>query len=86
MQIVGSEELAERLARVRALARDPCAGLFGPRSDVWEVNKESISLLGGERAALPQLAHPWVARGIEQHSSTPTIRSAASSARSSTSS
>ena len=70
MQIVTREELEERLARVRALVPDPRAGLFGPGSKVWEVNKESISLLGGERAALPQLAHPWVAWGIEQHSST----------------
>ena len=70
MQIVSREELEERLARVRALVRDPRAGLFGPGSKVWEVNKESISFLGGGRAALLQLAHPWVAFGIEQHSST----------------
>ena len=70
MQIVTREELEERLARVRALVPDPRAGLFGPGSKVWEVNKESISFLGGGRAALLQLAHPWVAWGIEQHSST----------------
>ena len=70
MQIVSREELEERLARVRALVPDPRAGLFGPGSKVWEVNKESISFLGGGRAALLQLAHPWVAWGIEQHSST----------------
>ena len=70
VQVVGREELEERLARVRALVREPRAGLFGPGSKVWEVNKESISFLGGGRAALLQLAHPWVAWGIEQHSST----------------
>ena len=70
MQIVSREDLEERLARLRALVPDPRAGLFGPGSKVWEVNKESISFLGGGRAALLQLAHPWVAWGIEQHSST----------------
>ena len=70
MDVVGRDQLEERLARLRSLVRDPRAGLFGPGSKVWEVNKEAISFLGGGRAALLQLAHPWVAWGIEQHSST----------------
>src|SRR5262245_31878617 len=67
---IGREECASRLARLRAEVRDPRAGLFGPGSKVWEVNKEAISFLGGGRAALLQLAHPWVAWAIEHHSST----------------
>jgi uncharacterized protein (DUF2236 family) len=62
--------LEDRLARLRSEVRDPRAGLFGPDSKVWEVNKEAISFLGAGRAALLQLAHPWVASGIAQHSRT----------------
>lgn len=44
------------------------AGLFGRRSMVWEVGRESIVVLGGGRAALLQLAHPYIAHAIHQHS------------------
>jgi uncharacterized protein (DUF2236 family) len=37
---------------------------------VWEVNREGIIFLGGGRAILLQLAHPYVAHAIEQHSTT----------------
>lgn len=68
--IVGRPELEARLEHLRASVRDPRAGIFGPDSKVWEVNRHSISFLGGGRAALLQLAHPWVAWGVEQHSRT----------------
>jgi len=68
--IVGRPELEARLEQLRASVRDPRAGLFGPDSKVWEVNRHSISFLGAGRAALLQLAHPWVAWGVEQHSRT----------------
>ncbi len=58
------------LDRLRAGVADPRAGLFGPGSKLWEVNRHSISFLGAGRAALLQLAHPWVAWGIEEHSRT----------------
>src|SRR6266487_156000 len=45
------------------------AGLFGPGSLVWRVNREGILLLGGGRALILQVAHPLVAAGVEQHSS-----------------
>jgi uncharacterized protein (DUF2236 family) len=67
---VSREALELRLARLRREVRDPRAGLFGPGSVVWEVNKESVCFLGAGRAALLQLAHPWVAWAIEHHSRT----------------
>lgn len=69
-RVVGRPELEALLERVRAGVGDPRHGLFGPDSKVWEVNRHSIAFLGGGRAALLQLAHPWVAWGVEQHSRT----------------
>jgi uncharacterized protein (DUF2236 family) len=69
-ELVERPELEEALARVKALARDPRAGVFGPDTKLWEVNKEAIVFLGAGRAALLQLAHPFVATAIDQHSKT----------------
>lgn len=44
------------------------AGLFGPGSALWRVDRESIVFLGAARALLLQLAHPWVAAGVAAHS------------------
>lgn len=44
------------------------AGLFGPGSLTWRVNREGALLLGGGRALLLQVAHPLVAAGVGQHS------------------
>jgi uncharacterized protein (DUF2236 family) len=44
------------------------AGLFGPGSLTWKVNREGVLLLGGGRALLLQVAHPLVAAGVSQHS------------------
>src|SRR5277367_5713965 len=49
-------------------AADPRAGIFGPASVSWKVNRESALFLGAGRAALLQLAHPWVAAALDQHS------------------
>lgn len=35
----------------------------------WKINRESALFLGAGRAALLQLAHPWVTSALEQHSS-----------------
>lgn len=43
-------------------------GFFGPGSVTWRVNRESAVFLGAGRAALLQLAHPWVAVALAQHS------------------
>lgn len=67
---VTREALEARLAALRAQIEDPRAGLFGPGSMVWAVNKEAVSFLGGGRAALLQLAHPPVAQAIADHSRT----------------
>lgn len=64
--------LEARLAQVRAVAGDPVAGVFGPATMLWEVNREAAVFLGAGRAALLQLAHPWVAVAVDQHSTTRT--------------
>src|SRR5436189_10963 len=40
------------------------AGLFGPDSVTWRVNREGVLLLGGGAAIILQLAHPLVAAGV----------------------
>jgi uncharacterized protein (DUF2236 family) len=57
------------IAAVERTASDPRAGIFGPGSMSWRINRESALFLGAARAALLQLAHPWVATALEQHSS-----------------
>jgi uncharacterized protein (DUF2236 family) len=42
------------------------AGLFGPESVSWQVNKETSVLFGGARALLMQAAHPLVLAGARQ--------------------
>lgn len=44
------------------------AGLFGPESVAWRIDREAIVLAGGTCALLMQLAHPAVAAGVAQHS------------------
>jgi uncharacterized protein (DUF2236 family) len=43
-------------------------GFFGPGSVTWRVNRESAVFLGAGRAALLQIAHPWVATALAHHS------------------
>lgn len=68
MRTVERPELEDALDRLRVVVRDPRAGVFGPGSRVWELNREAVTLLGGGRAALLQLAHPFVAQAIADHS------------------
>jgi uncharacterized protein (DUF2236 family) len=45
------------------------AGLFGPGSEAWRLDREAMLLLGaGPRALLLQIAHPAVAAGVAEHS------------------
>src|SRR5271154_4957186 len=53
---------------IRDQTSDPQAGIFGPSSISWKVNRESVLFLGAGRAALLQLAHPWVAAALLHHS------------------
>lgn len=59
------ESLLERLAPLPGRSEE---GLFGPSSVSWRVNRESAVFLGAGRAALLQLAHPWVAASLQEHS------------------
>ncbi len=43
-------------------------GPFGPGSMVWKLNGETVTVLGGGRALLMQIAHPMVAAGVADHS------------------
>jgi uncharacterized protein (DUF2236 family) len=48
---------------------DERAGLYGPRSEAWQLNREAMLLLGaGPRSLLLQIAHPLIAEGVDQHS------------------
>jgi uncharacterized protein (DUF2236 family) len=44
------------------------AGLFGPGSVSWRIDRELILLAGGSCALLMQAAHPVVAAGVVEHS------------------
>ncbi len=44
------------------------AGLFGPESVTWRVNREGVLLLGGGAALILQVAHPLVGAGVAEHS------------------
>lgn len=68
--LVTEADFERQVARARALSPDPRVGLFGPDSIVWRVSRESILFLGAGRAALMQLAHPYVAHAVDQHSAT----------------
>lgn len=56
------------LDELRASCSHPAAGLFGPDSWTWRISREYILFVGAGRAALLQLAHPWVASAVSQHS------------------
>lgn len=72
-RIVSREEheaaLASLAKEVRA-SGDPREGILGPRSVAWQLGGDIAIFLGGGRAALLQLAHPFVAFAIEHHSRT----------------
>jgi uncharacterized protein (DUF2236 family) len=44
------------------------AGLFGPGSVSWRIDRELLVLAGGSCALLMQAAHPSVAAGVAEHS------------------
>lgn len=50
------------------MSRGGDAGLFGPESISWRIDREVLVLAGGSCALLMQLAHPAVAAGVAQHS------------------
>lgn len=50
--------------------RGAAAGVHGPGSTTWRIAREAVLFLGGGRAALLQLAHPFVAHAVAEHSET----------------
>jgi uncharacterized protein (DUF2236 family) len=68
--IVTEADFECELALVRSAAAGEEAGIFGPNSFAWRVDREAAIFLGAGRALLLQLAHPWVAAAIAQHSRT----------------
>ena len=70
MMVVTREELERSLAELARSVRDPREGILGPRSVAWRLGGDLAIFLGGGRAALLQLAHPFVAYAVDHHSRT----------------
>ena len=68
LRVVSEADLERELVIVRDLAAESSAGVFGPSSMMWRIDKEAAIFLGAGRALLLQLAHPWIAAAIAQHS------------------
>ena len=66
--MVSDDDLEVELRFVREHAAGSLAGVFGPDSATWRVNREAAIFLGAARALLLQLAHPWVANAVAEHS------------------
>jgi uncharacterized protein (DUF2236 family) len=69
-RVVSSVDFERLLEEVKPSAAGPAEGIFGPGSVSWRINRESALFLAAGRAALLQLAHPWVAAAIAEHSRT----------------
>lgn len=70
--VVRREDLERSIERLRHEVADPTVGIYGPGSISWRVGRESALFLAGGRAALLQVAHPFVAHAVDQHSATRT--------------
>jgi uncharacterized protein (DUF2236 family) len=68
--VVSKTDLGFALDFVRAGAAGSVEGIFGPTSLTWRIDREAVIFLGAGRALLLQLAHPWVAAAIAEHSRT----------------
>jgi len=68
--VVSFADLERLLHEAESAAASPAEGILGPSSVSWKVNRESALFLAAGRAALLQLAHPWVAAAISEHSRT----------------
>ena len=67
---VSAADLELLLAGLQKSIANDNEGIFGPGSVSWQINREAALFLAAGRAALLQLAHPWVAAAIAQHSRT----------------
>src|SRR5439155_14508553 len=65
-----TRSVAERVPYSSSMVSEPSsnsdAGLFGPASVSWRVNRETSVLFGGARALLMHAAHPLVLAGARQ--------------------
>ena len=68
--MVSAADLDQQLSWISAQAAGARAGVFGPESVTWRIDREAAIFLGAGRALLLQLAHPWVATAIAEHSAT----------------
>jgi uncharacterized protein (DUF2236 family) len=69
-RIVSEADLERELTIIGNAGAESCAGVFGPNSMMWHIDKEAAIFLGAGRALLLQLAHPWIAAAIARHSRT----------------
>ncbi len=67
-RFVSRPHLEASLSALGTLPGREIDGFFGPGSVTWQVNRECGVFLGAGRAALLQLAHPWVATSLAHHS------------------
>ena len=67
-RLVTVDALEDQLKVAQALARGPIEGFFGPDTMHWRINGEAAVFLGAARALLLQLAHPFVAAAVYEHS------------------
>jgi uncharacterized protein (DUF2236 family) len=68
--MVSQSDLEAALDFVRTRAAGSVEGIFGPASMTWRIDREAVIFLGAGRALLLQLAHPWIAAAVAEHSHT----------------
>ena len=68
MRQVTDDDFELQLRFVRRHSVGYMAGVLGPDSVTWRINREAVLFLGAGRALLLQLAHPWVATAVADHS------------------
>jgi uncharacterized protein (DUF2236 family) len=68
--LLSEDDFESSLDTVREAAAGAIEGVFGPASLTWRIDREAAVFLGAGRALLLQLAHPWVAAAIAEHSRT----------------
>lgn len=66
---VSQDEFRACIDEVRQSVSDPLVGLYGPDSLMWEVNRRTAPyVLATTQAAFLDVAHPWIAKGVAEHS------------------
>jgi uncharacterized protein (DUF2236 family) len=70
IETVSRKDFEEQLETIRVFAPGGAEGIFGPASVIWRVDRESAIFLGAGRGLLLQLAYPWEAAAISEHSRT----------------